>query len=66
MNENHLETVWRLVGVSNWPNRLDVKVVVETTATVVVDAIEEAAAGAGVQLVRVDPNQLQLEPEDVG
>jgi hypothetical protein len=47
-------TAWRVVGVPDFPNRLDVMLVVDTTAPAVIDALEAAAAGAGVRLERVE------------
>jgi pyrrolidone-carboxylate peptidase len=49
-------TVWRLVRVPEWPNRINVEMVVDTTADAVVAAIEEAAARNGIALERVANN----------
>jgi hypothetical protein len=48
-----LETRWRIVGLPDWPNRVDVVLTVDTTAPVVVDAVERAADCAGVELWRL-------------
>ena len=53
---NEPSTVWRIVGLEGW-GKLDVLVVVETTAPQVVHAIERAAAGAGIDLVRVEDEE---------
>lgn len=47
-----MKTIWRLEAVPELPQRLDIKLVVDTTAPAVVEAIEEAAAQNGVLLVR--------------
>ncbi len=50
-------TVWRLRAL-DYPNPprsgLDVQLVVDTTAPVVVAAIERAAASAGIELERIE------------
>jgi hypothetical protein len=45
-------TRWRITEVRDWP-RLNVHLVVDTTARVVVEAIEQAAARQGIQLERL-------------
>jgi hypothetical protein len=51
---NPLNTVWRITGLEGW-GRLDVLLVVETTAPQVVAAIEAAAAANGIELEQVEP-----------
>jgi hypothetical protein len=46
-------TAWRLVRVPDFPNRLDIQLVVDTTAPAVVEAIEEAAKRNGIVLERM-------------
>jgi hypothetical protein len=46
-------TRWRLAAISNWPGRLDVTLAVDSTAPMVVNAIENAAAHWGVDLERL-------------
>lgn len=51
---SELRTVWRLVAIAYPPTGgLDVQLVIDTTAPAVVEAIERAAADAGVELERV-------------
>jgi hypothetical protein len=57
-----LRTVWRITAIERGdlgrPMRgLDVQLVVDTTADVVVDLIEHAASRAGVVLERVEPEE---------
>jgi hypothetical protein len=52
-------TVWRLTGVPDLGRHdilspLDIRLVVDTTAAAVVDAIEEAAAATGIRLERIE------------
>jgi hypothetical protein len=51
---NPSSTVWRITGLEGW-GRLDVLLIVETTATGVVAAIEQAAERQGIELERVEP-----------
>jgi cell division ATPase FtsA len=58
VSEPQLRTVWRLVRVPELAQRLDVELVVDTTAPAVVEAIEAAAERAGVELERVGVEEL--------
>lgn len=49
-----LQTRWRIRAVPDWPNVVNVELVVDTTASPIVDAIERAASRAGVRLERLD------------
>lgn len=51
---NELRIVWRLVRVSELPQRLELELVVDTAAPAIIEAIEAAAERAGVELERVD------------
>ena len=51
---NEPQTVWRIVALEGW-GRLDVRLVVDTTAQSVVSAIERAAERNGIELKRVPP-----------
>jgi hypothetical protein len=51
-------TTWRLTRIPDWPNELDIRVVVDTTAPLVIAAIEQAAERQGLELERV------LGPDD--
>jgi hypothetical protein len=46
------QTVWRIVAIADTAFRLDVPLVVDTTAPAVVEAIEEAASKNGITLKR--------------
>jgi hypothetical protein len=50
---NPASTIWRIIGLEGW-GRLDVLLIVETTAAPVVDAIERAAANNGIIIERVE------------
>jgi hypothetical protein len=47
-------TVWRLKAIPSWPTYLDVQVVVDTTAPMVVKAIEQAAEAHGIELEKIE------------
>ena len=47
-------THWRIVGMDDWPNRLNISLVCDTTAPSVIEAIEKAAESNGIELVRVE------------
>ena len=49
-----VRTAWRIVGCGDHEG-LDVRLSVDTTAPAVVDAVERAAGGVGVQLERLEP-----------
>lgn len=51
---SQLLTRWRLVGVPDLPQRLNIELVVDTTAPVVLNAIEKAAWRNNVVLERLD------------
>jgi hypothetical protein len=46
-------TEWRIVGIPDWAGRLDITLAVDTTAPMVLRAIELAAANHGVHLQRI-------------
>jgi hypothetical protein len=47
-----MKTTWKIKGLPNWPNRIDVQLSVDTTAQPVIDAIELAAKLNGIVLER--------------
>jgi hypothetical protein len=53
MTDDEPTTRWRLTQTPGRP-RLELELVVNTTAPAVVDAIEQAAARAGVELERLE------------
>lgn len=62
-----LRTRWRLVAIAEGARirqGLDVELVVDTTADVVVDAIERAARANGIRLERVPPARRGRPPKN--
>jgi hypothetical protein len=62
-----LRTRWRLLALydaGNVRQGLDVELVVDTTADVVVDAIERAARANGIRLERVPPARRGRPPKN--
>jgi hypothetical protein len=49
-------TIWRIRGLGSWPGSLDCKLSLDTTARIVVEALEKACRDSGVVLERVNGN----------
>ena len=48
-----LQTTWRLTQIPTLPQRLQITLVVDTTAPAVIEAVEKAAARHGIWLERI-------------